>query len=90
MTAGYGRKHGAKSRNLVDYPGNYHDGAAGISFADGHTEMHRWVDAFAKNLTLTGVAGGPVGRIATSSLPGFGLATASDFSAQVMPYSSSS
>ena len=26
-------------RNL---PASYHDGAAGISFADGHTEMHPW------------------------------------------------
>jgi len=32
---------------LVDYPANYHNGAAGISFADGHTEMHKWVDVFA-------------------------------------------
>jgi prepilin-type N-terminal cleavage/methylation domain-containing protein/prepilin-type processing-associated H-X9-DG protein len=29
---------------LVDFPGSYHGGAAGISFADGHSEIHRWVD----------------------------------------------
>jgi len=35
---------------LVDFPGNYHNGAAGISFADGHTEMHKWTDDFAQTL----------------------------------------
>jgi prepilin-type processing-associated H-X9-DG protein len=24
-------------------PGSYHNGAATLSFADGHTEVHRWV-----------------------------------------------
>ena len=43
---------------LVDYPGKYHNCAAGISFADGHTEMHRWVDAFAQN-PLPFATGGP-------------------------------
>ena len=32
---------------LIDFPGNYHNGAAGISFADGHAETHRWLDVFA-------------------------------------------
>jgi len=27
-----------------DFPGLLHDGAAAISFADGHTELHRWTD----------------------------------------------
>jgi prepilin-type N-terminal cleavage/methylation domain-containing protein len=27
-----------------DYPGAYHNRAGGLSFADGHTEIHRWVD----------------------------------------------
>jgi prepilin-type processing-associated H-X9-DG protein len=27
-----------------DFPASYHNGAAGISFADGHTEMHKWRD----------------------------------------------
>jgi prepilin-type N-terminal cleavage/methylation domain-containing protein/prepilin-type processing-associated H-X9-DG protein len=27
-----------------DMPASYHNGAAGISFADGHSEMHRWVE----------------------------------------------
>lgn len=25
-----------------DFPANYHDGGAGVAFADGHTVMHRW------------------------------------------------
>lgn len=29
---------------IVDYPGNYHNRAAGFSFADGHAEIRRWVD----------------------------------------------
>jgi len=27
-----------------DLPGMYHNGAAGFSFSDGHSEMHRWMD----------------------------------------------
>jgi prepilin-type N-terminal cleavage/methylation domain-containing protein/prepilin-type processing-associated H-X9-DG protein len=29
---------------IVDYPASYHGGAAGFSFADGHSEIHKWVD----------------------------------------------
>ena len=29
----------------IDCPASYHDGAGGISFADGHAEIHRWHDA---------------------------------------------
>jgi len=28
-----------------DMPGNYHNLSAGFSFADGHSEIHRWLDA---------------------------------------------
>ncbi len=30
---------------IRDYPANYHNGASSFSFADGHTEIHRWEDA---------------------------------------------
>lgn len=30
---------------LVDYPASYHNRAAGITFADGHAEIHKWQDA---------------------------------------------
>lgn len=26
----------------VDYPATYHNGASGIAFADGHSEIHKW------------------------------------------------
>jgi prepilin-type processing-associated H-X9-DG protein len=31
---------------IVDWPASYHNGGAGIAFADGHAEMHKWVDVF--------------------------------------------
>jgi len=34
--AGYGGNHWG------DIPSNYHCGACGLSFADGHSEMHKW------------------------------------------------
>jgi prepilin-type N-terminal cleavage/methylation domain-containing protein/prepilin-type processing-associated H-X9-DG protein len=29
---------------IVDYPASYHNRAAGLSFADGHAEIHKWKD----------------------------------------------
>lgn len=29
---------------ITDWPANYHNNATAFSFADGHTEVHRWVD----------------------------------------------
>lgn len=29
---------------IIDFPASYHNGAAGISFADGHAEIRRWRD----------------------------------------------
>ncbi len=31
-----------------DVPASYHNGACGFSFADGHAEIHKWVDANSK------------------------------------------
>jgi hypothetical protein len=33
---------GPSGLTWVDLPANYHDGAAGLSFADGHGELHMW------------------------------------------------
>lgn len=33
---------------LVDYPASYHNGAGGVAFADGHSEIHKWKDARTK------------------------------------------
>ncbi|PYI83451.1 MAG: hypothetical protein DME26_14950 [Verrucomicrobia bacterium] len=30
---------------IVDYPASYHNGAAGYSFVDGHSEIKKWKDA---------------------------------------------
>ena len=32
------------STKIVDYPASYHNRAAGFAFADGHSEIHRWLD----------------------------------------------
>ncbi len=29
---------------MVDMPASYHNGAGGVSFADGHAEIHKWLD----------------------------------------------
>jgi len=29
---------------MVDFPASYHNRAAGFAFADGHSEIHKWVD----------------------------------------------
>ena len=49
---------------LVDYPAHYHNGGAGLSYADGHAEVRKWLDAF-PNPTLSAATGGPGG----SALP---------------------
>src|SRR4030095_12420187 len=32
------------SSTICDCPGSYHNGACGLSFADGHAEIHKWLD----------------------------------------------
>jgi len=29
---------------IIDYPASNHNGAGGLSFADGHAEIHKWLD----------------------------------------------
>jgi prepilin-type processing-associated H-X9-DG protein len=33
---------------IIDFPASYHNGAAGISFADGHAEIKKWRDVRTK------------------------------------------
>jgi len=33
---------------IIDYPASFHNGAAGLSFADGHAEIKKWLDARTK------------------------------------------
>jgi len=30
--------------NIIDYPASYHNRAGGFAFADGHSEIHKWLD----------------------------------------------
>ena len=51
---------------IVDFPANYHGGGAGLAFADGHAEIHKWMDVFlmlvpsANMLSASAEAGTPV------------------------------
>ncbi|MBX3732162.1 MAG: type II secretion system protein [Verrucomicrobiae bacterium] len=38
----------ARTGNIIDMPAAYHNGAAGFAFADGHSEVHRWVGSVIK------------------------------------------
>jgi prepilin-type N-terminal cleavage/methylation domain-containing protein/prepilin-type processing-associated H-X9-DG protein len=50
----------------VDVPAKYHNNACGVSFADGHAEIHKWVKSTAiPEVTYVGLSG----LIATSSNP---------------------
>jgi prepilin-type N-terminal cleavage/methylation domain-containing protein/prepilin-type processing-associated H-X9-DG protein len=33
---------------IIDMPASYHNGACGIAFADGHSEIHKWLDGRTK------------------------------------------
>jgi prepilin-type N-terminal cleavage/methylation domain-containing protein len=33
-----------KQQTIVDLPSNYHNNAGGFNFADGHSEIHKWLD----------------------------------------------
>jgi prepilin-type processing-associated H-X9-DG protein len=36
------------SHKWTDLPASYHSGGANLSFADGHLEIHKWLDASTK------------------------------------------
>ena len=35
---------GVTSDAIIDGPASYHNGAGGLSFSDGHAEIHKWLD----------------------------------------------
>ena len=41
---------------IIDYPASFHNGASGLSYADGHSEIHRWRGSAIKP-AVTGVTG---------------------------------
>ena len=34
----------AAAAQIIDYPASSHDRACGISYSDGHAEIHKWRD----------------------------------------------
>jgi prepilin-type processing-associated H-X9-DG protein len=36
------------SARIIDFPASYHNGAAGLSFSDGHAEIKKWLDGRTK------------------------------------------
>jgi prepilin-type processing-associated H-X9-DG protein len=42
------------STQFVDYPASYHNGACGLSFADGHAEIKMWLDPRTKLMASYG------------------------------------
>jgi prepilin-type N-terminal cleavage/methylation domain-containing protein/prepilin-type processing-associated H-X9-DG protein len=43
-------------REWIDLPASYHNGAASFSFADGHSETHRWQNGSTKQPTIPGLS----------------------------------
>jgi prepilin-type N-terminal cleavage/methylation domain-containing protein len=41
--------NGKYPTSWIDWPAHYHNGACGVHFADGHSEIHRWKDASTLN-----------------------------------------
>jgi len=46
------------ANNWEDLPASYHNGAVGLTFADGHSEIHRWVTPQVKREVRFGGYGG--------------------------------
>ena len=44
-----------RATQMIDFPASYHNGACGFAFADGHSEIKKWVDPRTKApVTYTG------------------------------------
>lgn len=52
---------GMNTAEWIDFPGTYHNNACGFSFADGHSEIHKWKDGSTKviggNVTRRAITG---------------------------------
>jgi prepilin-type N-terminal cleavage/methylation domain-containing protein len=44
--------------NIIDTPASYHHGACGFSFADGHSEIHKWLGSAIKKATTANYPAG--------------------------------
>jgi prepilin-type N-terminal cleavage/methylation domain-containing protein/prepilin-type processing-associated H-X9-DG protein len=38
---------------MIDMPGNWHNGACGVAFADGHSEIHKWISGYLRTLSTS-------------------------------------
>ena len=69
VNCAYGATAGtyAGQANFPDVPGSYHKWGCGMSFADGHSEIHKWLTAVLKIPVVYGhtqnnvVVGNPTG-----------------------------
>ena len=52
---------------IVDYPGNYHNGGSCLSFADGHSEYHCWLEPTTEPPMIVGPDG--IQRLPSGSKP---------------------
>jgi len=52
---------------VIDWPAYYHNGAGGLSFVDGHSEIHKWIDA----RTRKPIRGFDLGRERSPNNPDF-------------------
>ena len=43
----------ASTAQIIDFPANYHNGACGFSFADGHAEIKKWVGSKIAGANIT-------------------------------------
>ncbi len=59
------------SARIIDFPASYHDGGCGVSFADGHAVIHKWIGSAIKPPIVNGgssIGGGASDRIAGDSV----------------------
>jgi prepilin-type N-terminal cleavage/methylation domain-containing protein/prepilin-type processing-associated H-X9-DG protein len=57
----------ATAARIIDFPAAFHGGAAGLSFCDGHSEIHKWVGSTIRNAPVTYTGGLPLDTPANDS-----------------------
>jgi prepilin-type N-terminal cleavage/methylation domain-containing protein len=62
-------KPDAKNATIVDWPASYHNGAAGLNFGDGHSEIHQWKGKATRAPVTYGKRPLPNGSVTTTSDP---------------------
>ncbi len=49
---GYFLNNPSKTNSWMDLPASRHNGAGGFSFADGHSEIHKWIEGSTRQTTV--------------------------------------